>query len=165
MAFVPPDFSLGAGDPKRGALQLFTLAGNIRRLCNEIMSESDLNAFKIYDLAGHCFLFKQEADKWRNGGGDINAVRDALIQLTHEAGIGNPLKTSTEINDDYRALYAAAGDFLAWATANLPAQDNTLPGSPVVFVTRTWPGPILTVRTTKTVGVTNQVTALRAVFI
>lgn len=165
MALVPPDFTVGISDPRRGALQLFTYAGNIRRLCNEIMSEGDLDVFKIYDLAGTCQLFRAEADKWINGGGDINIVRDALIQLTHEAGIGNPLKTALEINDDYKALYTAAGNFLTFANANLPAQGLTLPGTPTVFVTKTFPGPQFTIRVPKTAAITNQVTTLRSVFI
>ena len=165
MALAAPDYFAGANDPKRGAQVLFGCAGWIRRRCNEIIAEPTLDVFKIYDLASNCFNYRQEADKWRDGGGDIQSVRDSLVQWTREASVGNATKTAAEINADYKALYVAAGTFLTWATANLPAQDQTVPNNPIVTINRTWPSPDMTVRVAKSAAVTNQVTTLRAVFV
>jgi hypothetical protein len=163
MALVAPDYFAGAPDPERGARNLFSYAGWVRRRCNEITAEADLDPVKIYDLAGNCQNYRTEADKWRNGS-ELTTVLHALVNLTREAGAGNVVKTDAEINEDYKQLYAAAGVFLTWAAANLPAQGQTLPGNPVVTINRTWPNFDASIRVTKTAAVTNQIAALRNVF-
>lgn len=163
MPLVAPDFFAGAPDPERGARNLFVQAGWIRRRCNEITAEADLDPDKIYDLAGQCQLFRTEADKWRSGN-EVTIVLQALVQLTREAGIGNAVKTDTEINNDYKQLYAACGAFLTWAIANLPAQGQPLPNVVSVTVNRTWPNFDKTVRVTKSAAVTTQINALLAIY-
>src|SRR5262245_6682717 len=111
MALAAPDYFAGAPDVAAGAEKLFKLAGWIRRRCNEITNEADLDVLKAYDLAGLCQLFRQEADRWISAG-DILHVRDALRQLTIEASQGNVVQTTTEINTNYKALYDAAGVFV-----------------------------------------------------
>lgn len=162
MALAAPDFFAGANDPERGARVLFNYAGWIRRLCNEITAESPLNVLKIYQLADQCFHYRAEADKWRVAG-EITLVLQALVKLTRDAGVGQPTRTDAEINTDYKALYTAAGSFLTWAAANLPAASATVT-SPTVMVNRSWPNPDLVVTVTKVAAVTTQVNALRAVF-
>lgn len=165
MPLVPSSSSsAGAPDPINGARNLFNHASWIYRRCNEITAEVDLDPLKIYDLAGQCQNFRAEADKWRSGN-EITVVLQALVALTRESGVGSPAKTDAEINDDYKALYAAAGNFIAWATANLPQVGQNLPGTPIVTVNRTWPNTDFTVRVPKTAAVTNQVNTLRAVFV
>lgn len=163
MALAAPDYFAGSNDPKKGAALLFNYAGWIRRRCNEIVAEAELDVVKIYDLAGNCLNFRQEADKWISGG-NLTAVREALITLTREGSVGNATKTDAEINADYTALYAAAGTFLTFATNNLPGAGATIP-NPTVTVNRTWPNTDLTARVAKTAGITNQVTALRNIFV
>lgn len=162
MALAAPDYFAGANDPKKGAYALFATAGWIRRRCNEITAEAALDVFKIYDLASNCFLFQQEADKWRVAG-EITQVLQELAALTLAAGAGNSSKTPGEINADYKALYATAGNFIAWAAANLPAVGANVVG-PTVTVNRTWPSPDLTVRVAKAAAVTTQVNTLLAAF-
>lgn len=162
MALAAPDYFAGANDPKKGAYALFATAGWVRRRCNEITSEATLDVFKIYDLASNCFLYQQEADKWRVAG-EVTLVLDELVTLTKTAGVRNATKTTEEINADYKQLYTAAGAFVTWATANLPAVGANVV-SPTVTVNRTWPNPDLTVRVTKQAAITTQVNALLAVF-
>jgi hypothetical protein len=162
MPLAAPNYFAGALDPQRGAQQLFTTAGWIRRRCNEVLAEADLDILKIYDLASNCFLFRQEADKWRSGQ-DFIQVHETLVAQTRAAGTGNAIKTEAEINADYKALYQATGAFLTWATPNLPAIGATVVGASVI-VNRTWPNPDFTVRVAKLPAVTAQVTTLRAVF-
>lgn len=164
MALAAPDFKAGWLDPENGAKSLINSAAWIRRRCNEIVAEADLDVFKIYDLASNCFGFRQEADKWRDGGGDFQAMRQALIDETVRRSLGETVKTPAEINDDYKALYVATGAFITWATNNLPAANQTVPNA-VVTVNRTWPSPDMTVRVAKLPAVTNQITTLRNIFV
>lgn len=159
MTVAVPDFHAGAVrfDPDRSARVLLGHAGWIRRRCNEIIAETALDVAKIYDLAGQCFNFRAEADKWIEGG-QVVTILDALIALTL-AQTGTT-KTAQEIDAGYRGLYDAAGTFLTWAGANLPAQGETVPGSPAVTVNRVWPRYDLVVTTAKAPGVTTAVQAL-----
>lgn len=163
MPLVAPDYFAGALDPTRGALILFQEAGWIRRRCNEISAEPELDAIKIYDLAARCFFYRKEADKWRVAG-EVTQVLAELVRLTQAAGIGNAIKPEAEINEDYKQLYIAAGDFLTWATANLPQAGQSIP-NPTVTVNRTWPNPDLTCRVVKNAAIANAVNALRSVFV
>jgi len=155
--------SAGAPDPEQGARNLFNAASWIYRRCNEIAADATLDPVKIYDLAGKCQGFRAEADKWISGP-NVTLVRQALVDLTRQAGAGNVVKTDAEINADYNALYAAVGAFLTWATANLPPVGQSLT-APVVTVERLWPQADFSVRIVKQAAVTTQVTALRAVFV
>lgn len=163
MTLSAPDFFAGALDPIKGASALFISAGWIRRRCNEILAEATLDPVKIYDLAGHCFVLRQEADKWRSGV-DFTTVREELVRLTLGAGTGNTSKTVVEINEDYKQLYVSAGDFIAWATANLPAAGQPVANA-TVTVNRTWPGPDFSVRVPKGAAVQARVQTLRDVFL
>lgn len=153
--------SAGAHDPERGARGMFSHASWVYRRCNEILAERDLDPVKIFDLAGNCAKFREEADKWRSGG-DLTKVLQALVALTREAGVDNAVKTDAEINSDYTDLYAAAGAFLQWATANLPQQGHHFDAS--VMVNRSWPNFDFVIRVPKSEAVTDQVKALLAVF-
>lgn len=162
MTLAAPDYFAGAPDPIRGAYALFTEAGWIYRRCNEVLAETLLDPVKIYGLAGHCFTFKQEADKWKSGN-NLTLVMEELVRLTLSAGKGNVQKTAADINTDYVQLYTAAGNFIAWATANLPAQGQPIPNA-TVSVNRTWPSTDFIVTIPKIAAVTNQVQTLRNVF-
>lgn len=153
----------GAPDPERGARNLFNYASWVYRRCNEIIAEATLDPVKIYDLAGNCLNFRNEADKWISGP-TVTLVRQALIDITRQSGVGNAAKTDAEINADYNALYQAAGAFLTWANANLPTVGQALT-NPTVTVERMWPQADFSVRVTKSATVTTQVTALRSVFV
>jgi hypothetical protein len=163
MPLAAPDYFAGSIDPIRGAHALFTEAGWIRRRCNEIIAEVDLDPVKLYGLAGHCFSFRQEADKWIKGV-DFDAVREELVRLTQAAGVANSVKTVAEINDDYKRLYAEAGTFLVWATANLPQVGQQVQNA-TVTVNRTWPSTDFMVRVPKLAAIATRVQALRSVFL
>jgi hypothetical protein len=162
MSLAAPNYYAGALDPLRGAMQLFTSAGWIYRRCNEVLAETELDPVKLYDLASNCFVFRQEADKWLQAG-SLTAVREELVKLTLSAGKGNITKTPTEINADYTQLYTESGNFLTWATANLPQPGQPVPNA-TVTVNRTWPSPDFMVRVPPPAAITNKVQTLRNVF-
>jgi hypothetical protein len=157
-----PEFAAGSPDVLQGARQLFASAGWIRRRANEILAEVDLDPLKIYDLAGHCFLFRQEADKWLSAG-EVTRVLEELVKLTQSAGVGNAARTPAQINADYKALYAEAGSFITWAQTNLPGVGQPIVGA-TVTVNRTWPNTDLIVRLAKLPAVQTRVQTLRNVF-
>lgn len=163
MALAAPDYFAGAKDPIKGAYALFTTAGWVRRRCNEVLAEASLDPVKLYDLAGQCFIFRQEADKWI-AAGEVTAVLEELVRLTLSAGMANTSKTPVEINDDYKQLYSAAGSFITWATANLPQTGEQVLNA-TVTVNRTWPNTDFNVRVPKLAAVSAQVQALRDVFL
>lgn len=163
MALVAPGFTAGWIDPIKGAQFLFNTAGWIYRRCNEVLAETDLDPIKIYDLAGHCVLFRQEANKWISAG-EVTQVLSELVRLTLAAGVSHATKTPEEINTDYKQLYTATGVFETWATANLPGQGQPI-NNPIVTVNRTWPNTDFTVRVAKAQAVQNQVQTLRDVFV
>lgn len=162
MALAAPDFFAGSHNPQQGAVNVFNSAGWIRRRCNEIAAEAELDMFKALDLAANCLGFRTEMEKFRDGAGDLREIRAALIAETRARAPGNPVKTAAEVNDDYKALYAATGVYLGWAGVNLPGAGQPVTGA-TVTVNRPWPSPDITVRVAKTVAVINAVAALRGV--
>lgn len=164
MPVAAPDYYAGSPDVKRSASLLFHFAGWIRRRCNEIITEPELDALKIYDLANNCENFVTEARRWFNDGGDDMAVvLTELASLTMSAGRGNQRKTEAEINQDYKDLYRGAVDFLAWAQSALPSAGSGIPGATVV-INRTWPNTDMTVTVPKTAQIAAKVSALLTLF-
>lgn len=165
MPLVPLSHSsAGGNDAGVGAATLINEASWIFRLCTEITAEATLNVYKILDLARHCKGYRVEADKWRDGSGDLQALRQALVNQTLLRGKGEVSKTPQEINDDYKALYVGAGAFLTWATNNLPGAGATVSNVTTTTSNLVGEAPELISRVPKLAAVTNQVNALLALF-
>lgn len=160
MPFPAPDYFPGSNDFERGAKTLFELAGWIRRRCNEIVAETSLDATKIYSLADLCFRFRQEADKWIQAG-EVTNVLSALAREIRERAPNAPVKTEAEVNAEAKALYAGAGAFLAWATANLPQVGQPI-ANVTVSINRAWPNPDFIVTVPKPQAASDAVASLRA---
>lgn len=164
MAFPAPDYAAGSQttDPDKGAKELYALAGWIRRSCNEYIADTVANVLLVYRLAGECQRFRAEADKWRSGA-DLTKVLEALVRIVKEGSPNNPVLTVSEMNTQAVAVYQACGTFLAFATANLPAQGMTVPNA-TVTVNRSFPNTDLVATVPKSAGLTNAIAALRAAF-
>lgn len=167
------DAFAGGKDPYQLADVILTNASWIYRRSNEIIAEQalGLDVVKIYDLANQCLRYKTHCDMARDGNGDLQNIRTALVDRTRQLANGAAL-TETEINDAYKALYVAVDAFITWAEANLPGATQTVPNVTVTVNKAPWTlengNPAgrfdYTARVPLLAAVLNRVTTLRAQF-
>lgn len=174
MPVIPrTDAFAGGIDPYKLADAILSNASWIFRLSREIVAEQalGLDVDKIYNLAIQCLRLKQHCDKARDGDGDLQNVRAALIDRTRQLANG-ATQTETEVNDGYKSLYVAASDFFTWAAANLPGATQTIANVTVTVNKAPWTlirgefaaGFDKTVRVPLLPAVLNRVTMLLAEF-
>ncbi len=163
MALNAPDFYAGSLDVERGAINLFQLAGWIRRRCNEIIDEPEMDILKLYDLCHLCNRLRTEADNWIDAG-DITLVLDKLIDITRQSGKGNVDKSAVDLNQDYKDLYIVTGNWLTWATTNLPGVDEVVTNPTATIKSAVGDGFKFTVTTPKVPALTAQVQAILAIY-
>lgn len=113
---IPADAVAGAQEVEVIALSLFRQASWIYRLSQEYIDATDINVTALNELIRNCGLFVAAADTVRDGGGDFQDVRQAIVRMLEEkSGV---TRTPAEVNSILRDLYTEAGTFHTWAVSN-----------------------------------------------